>query len=213
MNLKEIEYIVTLAEEGKLARAAQRLFITPSALTQQVSNLEHEIGLPLFERSPKRLVSHQGRSDLPSSAPPDPADPPGNRTQASGSVRLPERKFKYWCYSEHGTTTFTHIYPAFHKQFPEVTINIYEANVRAQQQMIRTGKLDLGILTLSEEQQTEDLYIPLAQEEILLAIPSLHPACGKAVLTEKSPYPELDPNLVRYEPFAMMYEKNLPCMR
>ena len=51
MNLKEIEYIVTLAEEGKLARAAQRLFITPSALTQQVSNLEHEIGLPLFERS------------------------------------------------------------------------------------------------------------------------------------------------------------------
>ncbi len=48
MNLKEIEYIVTLAEEGKLARAAQRLFITPSALTQQVSNLEHEIGLPLL---------------------------------------------------------------------------------------------------------------------------------------------------------------------
>ena len=45
MNLKEIEYIVTLAEEGKLARAAQRLFITPSALTQQVSNLEHEIQL------------------------------------------------------------------------------------------------------------------------------------------------------------------------
>ena len=89
-----------------------------------------------------------------------------------------------------------------------MTINIYEANVRAQQQMIRTGKLDLGILTLSEEQQTEDLYIPLAQEEILLAIPSLHPACGKAVPTEKSPYPELDPNLVRYEPFAMMYKES-----
>ena len=74
MNLKEIEYIVTLAEEGKLARAAQRLFITPSALTQQVSNLEHEIGLPLFER----LVSHQSRSDLPKLCPPDLADPPGN---------------------------------------------------------------------------------------------------------------------------------------
>ena len=89
-----------------------------------------------------------------------------------------------------------------------MTINIYEANVRAQQQMIHTGKLDLGILTLSEEQQTEDLYIPLAQEEILLAIPSLHPACDKAVPTEKSPYPELDPNLVRYEPFAMMYKES-----
>ena len=32
MNLKEIEYIVTLAQEQKLTRAAEKLFITPSAL-------------------------------------------------------------------------------------------------------------------------------------------------------------------------------------
>lgn len=33
MNLKEIEYIVTIAEEQKLNRAAEKLFVTPSALT------------------------------------------------------------------------------------------------------------------------------------------------------------------------------------
>lgn len=208
MNLKEIEYIVTLAEEGKLARAAQRLFITPSALTQQVSNLEHEIGLPLFERSrsgwsPTRagqIYLSSARQILQIRQETD------RRLQDLSDSQ--KGNLSIGVTSEHGTTTFTHIYPAFHKQFPEVTINIYEANVRTQQQMICTGKLDLGILTLSEEQQTEDLYIPLAQEEILLAIPSLHPACGKAVPTEKSPYPELDPNLVRYEPFAMMYKES-----
>ena len=51
MNRKEIEYIVTIAEEQKLNRAAEKLFVTPAALTQQVANLEREIGAPLFYRS------------------------------------------------------------------------------------------------------------------------------------------------------------------
>ena len=208
MNLKEIEYIVTLAEEGKLARAAQRLFITPSALTQQVSNLEHEIGLPLFERSRSGWSPTRAGQIYLSSARQILQIRQETDRRLQDLSNSQKGNLSIGVTSEHGTTTFTHIYPAFHKQFPEVTINIYEANVRTQQQMICTGKLDLGILTLSEEQQTEDLYIPLAQEEILLAIPSLHPACGKAVPTEKSPYPELDPNLVRYEPFAMMYKES-----
>ena len=48
MTLKEIEYIVTIATEGTLTRAAEKLFITPSALTQQLVHLEKEIGMPLF---------------------------------------------------------------------------------------------------------------------------------------------------------------------
>ena len=40
MTLKEIEYIVTIATEGTLTRAAEKLFITPSALTQQLVHLE-----------------------------------------------------------------------------------------------------------------------------------------------------------------------------
>ena len=51
MNLRELEYIVTLAEEKSLTRAADRLFITPSALTQQVLRLEKELHTNLFLRS------------------------------------------------------------------------------------------------------------------------------------------------------------------
>lgn len=51
MNLKELEYIVAIATEGTLTRAADKLFITPSALTQQLVHLEKDIGMPLFIRS------------------------------------------------------------------------------------------------------------------------------------------------------------------
>ena len=51
MNLKEIEYIVKIAEERNVTRAAKKLFLTPSALNQQLLHLEREIGTPLFFRS------------------------------------------------------------------------------------------------------------------------------------------------------------------
>lgn len=63
-------------------------------------------------------------------------------------------------------------------------------------------------MTLSRHQQTEDVYIPLANEEIVLAVPSLHPACHLAVPTAQSPYPELNPDNIRHEPFAMMYKQS-----
>ena len=55
MNLKEIEYIVTIAEEQKLNRAAEKLFVTPSALTQQVANRDWRAALLPF---PERLDAH-----------------------------------------------------------------------------------------------------------------------------------------------------------
>lgn len=208
MNLKEMEYIVMIARERKLSRAAERLFITPSALTQQVSNLERQLGLPLFYRSRSGWTPTEAGSVYLQSA------QEILQIQHETSKKLQDladaRKgtLTVGITSEHGSSTFTHIYPAFHKQYPEVTINIYETNVRSQQQMLASGELDLGILTLSEHQQTDDIYISLAEEELLLAIPDIHPACQKAVPTERSHYPELDPAHVRQEPFAMMYKQS-----
>lgn len=53
MNLRDVESIVKIAQEGNIARAAEKLFITPSALTQQLQHLEEEIGTPLFTLSRK----------------------------------------------------------------------------------------------------------------------------------------------------------------
>ena len=208
MNLKEIEYIVTIADEQKLSRAGQNLFVTPSALTQHVSNMEQQIGLPLFYRSRSGwtpteagLVYLQSAREILQIRRETDRKLQDLADARKGSLTIGVT-------SEHGTSTFTHIYPDFHKRYPEVTINIYESNVRSQQQMLASGELDLGILTLSEQQQTEDIYIPLAKEELLFAIPDIHPACSTATHSDRSRYPELDPVHVRHEPFAMMYKQS-----
>ena len=51
MDTRQIEYILKIAEENNITRAADKLFITQSALNQQLLKLEKELGTPLFHRS------------------------------------------------------------------------------------------------------------------------------------------------------------------
>ena len=51
MDLKQIEYILKIAEENNITHAAEKLFITQPALNQQLLKLEKELGTPLFHRS------------------------------------------------------------------------------------------------------------------------------------------------------------------
>lgn len=51
MDTKQIEYILKIAEENNITKAAEKLFITQSALNQQLLKLEKELGTPLFHRS------------------------------------------------------------------------------------------------------------------------------------------------------------------
>ena len=50
MDVKQIEYIVKIAETGSITKAAEQLFITQSALNQQLLKLEQSLGVKLFMR-------------------------------------------------------------------------------------------------------------------------------------------------------------------
>lgn len=51
MDTKLIEYILTIAETKSIAKSAEELFLTQSALNQQLLKLEKELGAPLFVRT------------------------------------------------------------------------------------------------------------------------------------------------------------------
>ena len=50
MDLKQLEYIVKIAEENSITKAAEQLYITQSALNQQLLKLENELGTQLFHQ-------------------------------------------------------------------------------------------------------------------------------------------------------------------
>ncbi|MBO2460397.1 LysR family transcriptional regulator [Actinomadura violacea] len=56
MELRELASFLAVVEEGRFARAAARLFLSPPAVTAHVQRLERELGVRLLERSPLRLT-------------------------------------------------------------------------------------------------------------------------------------------------------------
>ena len=60
MDLKQLEYIVKIADENSITRAAERLYISQSGLNQQLLKLENELGIQLFHRSKNDLRLTEG---------------------------------------------------------------------------------------------------------------------------------------------------------
>jgi Transcriptional regulator len=56
MELRHLRYLVAVAEQGSFSGAARRLHVAQSAISEQLSNLESEIGVPLFARSSKNAT-------------------------------------------------------------------------------------------------------------------------------------------------------------
>src|SRR5580658_6538810 len=66
MEVRQLEYVVAVAEEGSFTRAAQRCHVAQSALSQQVARLERELATKLFERTSRSVrLSESGATLLP----------------------------------------------------------------------------------------------------------------------------------------------------
>jgi len=56
VELRQLRYFVTVAQEGSFTRAAARLHLSQQSLSAAVQRLEAQLGCPLLERGPRRVV-------------------------------------------------------------------------------------------------------------------------------------------------------------
>ena len=204
MDLKQVEYIVEIVKQSNITRAADKLFITQSALNQQLLKLEKELGTPLFYRS---------RSDC--------------RLTEAGEVYIKNayellriKKETYNTISDigqmrkgnisvgftpgRGITMFMNVYPLFHKEYPDVIIEPVELSVRKQQDLISQGQLDIGFLTVCDKCKATLRYINICKENIILAIPKTHALASYAT----NPFSVINLEKFALDPFVLMYKES-----
>lgn len=203
MDTRQIEYMLKIAEENNITHAANKLFITQSALNQQLLKLEKELGTPLFHRSRSNWHLTQAGEIYVQNAKEilrikrnayqmihDLSD--GTRGQLSVGFT-----------SGRGIKMFTSAYALFQNLYPNVVVEPVEDVVINLQRRISTGDLDLCFLTLTDKDRTDDAYEIIFHEELFLVIPSIHPL-AKIRPAAGETYATLDISRVKHEPFVLM---------
>lgn len=148
MDLKELTYIVTIADEGSISRAADKLYMAQSSLSQFLQQYESELGTLLFMRTSR-----------------------GVRPTASGSVFISHARqillhyrraqSELWDIEELrggqielGISTFrgTYLLPKvlkrFHEAYPNIHVEITEKDSVLLEDLVLEGLLDIALIAL-----------------------------------------------------------------
>jgi DNA-binding transcriptional LysR family regulator len=148
MDLNQLQGFVTIVHEGTFTRAAERLFLTQPALSLQIKALEEELGAPLFERRNRQVfLTEAGRTVF---------DRAEHLLALAGQIRQDIDALQ----GPHSgrlnigasDTTCLYVLPPlvqqFRSRFPGVEIHLTNRPSGEIVELLKTGAVDFGIVTL-----------------------------------------------------------------
>lgn len=203
MELKQIEYMVAIAEEQSISKAAEKMYMTQSALNQQLLRLERELGLSLFNRVRHSMVpTYAGTIYLEAAKKMlDLKDETYKILHDIADMKKGEISLSYT--PERGSIMFSNVYPKFHKRYPDITFRILEARVKKIEQLVAQGNASIGFVAHTEEKPEFDYY-PQQPELMVLALPASHPLAYLAGDESYKTFPHFDLKLLKNDYFALM---------
>ncbi|MFJ4289148.1 LysR family transcriptional regulator [Cupriavidus sp. NPDC089707] len=183
MDLRQLRYFVTVAEELHFGRAAQRLSMTQPPLSQQIQALEEEIGVPLFVRTRRSVaLTPAGAQWLPEvrRVLADAAALPG-LAQRLARGELGSLSLAFVSTADYGI--LPDLLRRFRTRHPEVQLQLREATSDVQLEALLEGAIDAGLVIRPQLPAMPHglAYLPLVSEPLVLAVPDgWRPAGGLA---------------------------------
>ena len=174
MNLRDLRYLVALADHKHFGRAAAASFVSQPTLSTQIRKLEDELGVSLVERAPRRVMLTPIGRDIAERARRVLAEVAqmgelARRSQdpEAGTVRL-------GLFPTLAPYLLPHVLPGIRTRFPQLELLLVEEKTDAILTRLRDGRLDAGLLALPVHD--EQLHVePLFEEPFVLAVPQSHP--------------------------------------
>jgi LysR family transcriptional regulator, nitrogen assimilation regulatory protein len=182
MDFRQIEIFLGVMQYSSVTRAAEKLFLSPGAVSLQLHNLSAELHTELFVRSGRRIVPTQQAFRLAEHA-----------REVLKKMREIQQEFD--TYPEHdsgtfrfatGATTLIHRLGAplrmLRTRFPQADIHVTVAATEGIVAGLRDRSYDLGLISLPCP-QNDLTVVPLFEEELLVLRPSKRASANGATLT------------------------------
>lgn len=169
MNFLHLKYFLTVAEELNITRAAERLYISQQSLSNHVSNLERELDVKLFTRSPKLSLTYAGNLLVETAT--QMMDLQHQYLNKVGDINrnylgILRVGISYTC----GLTLLPDILPKFQKEFPMVDFSLYEGNSSELENELSHGRVDI-IIGFQPIMMEQVQLVPLMDARLILVVP------------------------------------------
>lgn len=174
MDLRQLEIVRVVAGTGSFTAAARQLHVSQSAVSRQVLLLEEELKEPIFLRLGRRVrltpagetllgLSQRVLSDV---------------RETTDAIREHQRRLTGTVHVGGGMTVCLHVFPSLLKEFrrrhPAVDVKLTTGGTPHLLDRLRSGALDVALLTLPVE-GSDLMQVPVMREELLLVGDRSHP--------------------------------------
>lgn len=148
MNLRDLHYIVAVAETGNFNKAAQLCNISQPTLSMQIKKLEAYLGLPLFERDKKRVLVTAAGEKIISHARQILDGERSIRNLAKLAQNPLEGEFRLGAMPTLASYLFPDIIPHVAERLPKLKLLLVEEKTPTLQEQLSNGTLDAALLAL-----------------------------------------------------------------
>jgi LysR family hydrogen peroxide-inducible transcriptional activator len=173
LELRQLQYAIQIAIERNFSRAAEKLHIAQPSLSQQLSKLEKEIGVLLFQRSTNSVeLTHAGSLFVEKSQ--KILDMVEQLKKEMEDIsQMKKGRLVVGSMPITGSTILPFVVPVFQAAYPDIEISLVEETSANLETLTMNGQTDISLLSLPMREESL-IYETLLEEEIVLAVPPRH---------------------------------------
>jgi DNA-binding transcriptional LysR family regulator len=181
MELRQLKYFVTVAEELNFRRAAERLYMEQPPLSRQIRKLEQELGVELFLRSKRSVALTEAGAAFLDEARLTLAQAERAAKAARDVMEMRSQQITIGFSICAFNRMLPEIIQGFRSSFPHIKVTLREMSTEAQIQALLNETIDIGFIHAPIE-QPEIATITLLCEPLVVALPPNHPLTNQEVI-------------------------------
>lgn len=173
MNLRDLEYLVALADQRHFGRAAAACYVSQPTLSTQIKKLESELGVVLVERGSRSVLLTAAGEEVVERARHLLDDADQIRRIAKTAADPESGTLRLGLFPTLAPYLLPHIVGGLRARFPRLEVLLVEEKSPELIERLRTGTLDAALLALPLHDESLAAE-PLFREDFLLAMPAAH---------------------------------------
>ncbi|MBH5317899.1 LysR family transcriptional regulator [Paenibacillus sp. GSMTC-2017] len=178
MELRQLNYVIQIANEKNFSRAADKLHIAQPSLSQQLSKLEQELGVLLFRRTTNSVELTQAGQVFVEKSQGILDAVEQLKQEMDDMAQMRRGRLVVGTLPITGSHVLPLVLPVFGEKYPQIEVVLVEETTAKLEQLTASGGTDLSLLSLPLIDSSLS-WEPYLEEEICVAVPAQHPLASR----------------------------------